>query len=63
VGGIAVLIFFREPSELKMTVPGKGKNLMFWKYNKIFYIESVPPKVGDSRARMTLMEVCRLPYV
>jgi hypothetical protein len=26
VAGITVLIFFREPSELKLAVPGKGKN-------------------------------------
>jgi hypothetical protein len=36
LAGIAVLIFFREPSELKVTVSGKGKNeyLIFLKNKK-----------------------------
>lgn len=47
VAGCFVLLFFREPSELQMAVPGK---------------ESVS-KPSENRARMSIMEVCRLPMV
>ncbi|UJR29026.1 hypothetical protein I4U23_010243 [Adineta vaga] len=47
IAGFAVLIFFREPSELNMVVPGK---------------ESAS-KGTDLRTKMTIMEVYQLPMV
>lgn len=63
IAGFLVLFLFKEPSELKVLIPGKGKKRLRCSFDVQFILVSLESasKPTETRARMTIMEVYHLP--